>query len=111
MNSRYIPSESEIVAAARKLGLAGENGKYPQRDRARIAAAVHATRQDDGEAGPAAPPTDVTTAEVLARFAAELDAAGPFAPGTHAALIAEAGRHLLGAFGLQLAANEQEVSA
>ncbi|MBW0270781.1 hypothetical protein ATM97_07110 [Nocardia sp. MH4] len=99
-----IPTEAEIRAGAKELGLADENGNYRQRDRNRIAAAVQAAKQ---EAATAADPAAGTTAAQLAQFADELNTAGPFRDETTTAVLVEAARHLLEAQGLRLASREE----
>jgi len=69
MTQQRLPSEAEVRAAAKELGLADERGNYPQRDRARIVAAI---RIAENEAAEAASPLAGTTVQVLARIDDEL---------------------------------------
>lgn len=64
-----LPTEAEIRAAAKELGLADAQGNYPQRDRARIVAAI---RSAEAELAEAAAPLAGTTVQVLARIDEEL---------------------------------------
>ena len=108
------PTEAEIRDAATRLGLVDENGRYPRRDRNRIAAAIQnaggleVTPADLD--GPRDAEADPTTAQQLARFADELDAAGTFASETTTALLTEAARFLLRTEGLQLNSNKGETT-
>lgn len=99
-----IPTEAQIQAAAEHLGLVDENGRYPQRDRNRIAAAIQRSGGDplDLDGTPAAEAAPPTTAQRLARFADELAAAGQFTAETTTALLTEAARFLLRTTGLQM---------
>jgi hypothetical protein len=89
-----LPTEDEIRAAAKKLGLADEHGNYPRRDRARIAKTIQLAGEQDARAASA-------TAVVLARFRDELTAHG-FTHETSGPVVAEAARFLLHTAGLQL---------
>lgn len=93
-----IPSEDRIRATAQRLGLADEHGNYPRELRNKIAAAVQIA--DDDQAAAEDPATGVT-AELLARFAEDLDAVG-IPDEACSALLVEAGRYLLRTAGLHL---------
>ncbi|WP_280335481.1 hypothetical protein [Nocardia wallacei] len=121
-----VPTEDEIRDAAKRLGLADEHGNYPQRDRARIAAAVQQATRERAAAGD---PATGNTAAMLARFQHELAAVGftepscfdgePVTPSTSTVarltgpgeqILVEAARHLLKTAGLQLKPEEEETT-
>ena len=87
-----LPTETEIVDAARRLGLLDEYGKYPRHLRAKIAATVQLAKEETANA---ADPQAGRTALMLARFDAELCAAGLDGEGLRRDLLVEAARHLL----------------
>ena len=87
-----LPTEAEIVDAARRLGYLDENGKYPRELRAKLAKVVQLAKEDTAKA---ADPQTGRTALMLARFDAELCAAGLDGEGLRRDLLVEAARHLL----------------
>ncbi|WP_433592318.1 hypothetical protein [Nocardia sp. CA-145437] len=99
-----VPTEDEIRDAAARLGLADENGNYPQRDRARIAAAI---MQADQELTADADPANWTTARQLDEFRNELSAKGFNGPEIVGPVLLEAARHLLRSQGLRLEPREE----
>ncbi|MEU1526355.1 hypothetical protein ABZ413_29580 [Nocardia rhamnosiphila] len=92
-----MPTEDEIRAAAKRLGLADENGNYKQSQRSRIAAAIVRAEKEVDEA---ADPETAPTADALARFDADLTAVG-FGEGTRGVLLQAAATHLLKTAGLK----------
>ncbi len=99
-----LPTEDEIRATARELGIADENGNYPRSQRNRLARIVQLAREEQADE---ADPHTGTTAQVLARFAGELHAAGLTTPEATSAVLAEATRWLLDTNGLQLESREE----
>jgi hypothetical protein len=110
--STSVPTEREIQATAEHLGLVDETGRYRQRDRARIAAAIQRSGGDpfDLDGTPPAEPSEPTTAQQLARFADELAEGGSFTPESTTALLTEAARFLLRTVGLQLNSDQGETT-
>lgn len=101
-----LPTEAEIHAGAKELGLADENGNYRQRDRARIAAAVQAAK---AEADKADDPAAGNTAEQLARFDLELFERN-IDRESRGRILAVAAAHLLEIGGLNLRPREEETT-
>jgi len=101
-----LPTEAEIRAGAKELGLTDKNGNYRQRDRARIAAAVQAA---EAEAAKADDPATGNTAEILRRFDNEL-AENNILGDARARILAAAAAHLLETGGLNLRPREEETT-
>ncbi|WP_433660795.1 hypothetical protein ACQPW1_00450 [Nocardia sp. CA-128927] len=99
-----LPTEAQIRDAAARLGHADEHGNYPQRLRSKLAAALQLADHETAEADPA--PADTTAAQ-LARFDAELKAAGITCRTARVGLVVAAGEHLLKTVGLQLHPREE----
>lgn len=103
MSTPRPPTEDEIRDAAQRLGHADENGNYPPGLRNKLAAVVQEAKRNDAAE---TDPTRGNTAQLLARFADQLNDAGPFRPDTTTALLTEAARFLLRTAGLQLETKE-----
>lgn len=99
-----VPTEAEIQSAAEQLGLTDANGRYPSRDRSRIAKAVQIAQQDQAVD---ADPSNGTTAQQLAEFRNELAANGLQETEIVGPLLDEVARHLLQSQGLRLAPREE----
>lgn len=96
-----LPTEAEIVDAARELGYLDEDGNYPRRLRPKIAAAVQAQWEEEaceGAAGPAPRPT----AEVLADLDRDLLAVGLGSVEIRRSVLVEAAAYLLKTSGMRL---------
>ncbi|MCW2089467.1 UNVERIFIED_ORG: chorismate mutase [Rhodococcus erythropolis] len=76
-----VPTEDEIRAIAKELGYTDEHGNYPKnrRNELAIAAAEYKAGQQEQREREISAPLDGSTVEQLARFEAELRAAG-YAP-------------------------------
>jgi hypothetical protein len=98
-----LPTEDEIRATAKFLGLADEHGNYRQRDRAKIAAAVHTAQR---ETDAAADPETGNTAEILGRLDTEMCTHG-IGSDARARVLAVAAAHLLKTAGLNLKPREE----
>ncbi|AHH16586.1 hypothetical protein NONO_c17860 [Nocardia nova SH22a] len=95
-----LPTEAEILEAARELGHLDEDGKYPQRLRPKLAAALQAQWEEEARdllAGPAPRPT----AEVLADLDRDLLAVGLGSVEIRRSVLAEAAAYLLKTSGMQ----------
>lgn len=87
-----LPTEVEIVDAARRLGHLDEHGKYPRELRSKLAAAVQLEKQEIAKSGD---PQTGRTAEMLVRFDRELCAEGLANEALRHDLLVEAARQLL----------------
>ncbi|MFE3057634.1 hypothetical protein [Nocardia sp. NPDC059236] len=96
-----IPTEAEIVAAARELGHLDENGNYPPRLRTKLAAAVHIQREEQAAIA-ATGGVPRPTAEVLADIDRDLCAVGLDTVEIRRSVLAAAAAHLFKTSGVQL---------
>ncbi|MGW5377439.1 hypothetical protein ACWESM_18535 [Nocardia sp. NPDC003999] len=111
-----MPSEDEIRAMARELGLADDTGRYRQSDRGRIAAAVRAAKAaevDRAELDAAQRQAESLLAAALAelphlvaRVYSDLTDRG-VDPAATGPLLAEVGRYVLEVQGLRLESRQE----
>lgn len=97
MSRSAIPTEDELRAAAKELGLANPDGSYDRALRNRLAAAVQLAKQEEARA---TDPAERSTAWQLARFRDDLAALNLASAAD--GLLVEAARHLLRSQGLRL---------
>ncbi|WP_378735405.1 hypothetical protein [Nocardia brasiliensis] len=102
MSRSTVPTEDELRAAAKELGIANADGSYDRSLRNRLARAVQLTKQEHARADD---PGEHSTAWQLARFREDL-AEHELASAADGLLI-EAARHLLRSQGLRLESRKE----